>query len=335
MRVDGRPSRLAIGTYGSIQTTELARGRFRALTRFRDWDGQTRQVGATGESRNAAITALKLDLQERMRHAGTQGSLAPDSKFTDLADAWLDDLRLDVDRAESTKETHERQLRGSVLPFFADFAVREITVGRIERYLKQQRLRSFSMAKHSKTTLSMCWPSACGYRDAANAQIWQMTAAWATGRGKRHFPFDEDDPFTHLFRSGENASLGIEEVKRALRAGLPAGAQGEVYVNVTADHPTWIIRDAAIIAGAGNSGNLTDAFIGSYELDFKVESVNGNRASVEMAATNPTLSDSFTRLPYYGGNFQPIYIPMQIANDHFGSWETITQTMTWREELEF
>ncbi|RXZ71216.1 tyrosine-type recombinase/integrase [Agromyces albus] len=150
----GRP-RLAIGTYGSIQTTELARGRFRALTRFRDWDGQTRQVGATGESRNAAITALKLDLQERMRHAGTQGSLTPDSKFTDLADAWLDDLRLDVDRAESTKETYERQLRGSVLPFFADFAVREITVGRIERYLKQQRLRSFSMAKHSKTTLSM------------------------------------------------------------------------------------------------------------------------------------------------------------------------------------
>ncbi|GAA1812377.1 hypothetical protein [Agromyces neolithicus] len=43
----GRP-RLAIGTYGSIQTTESARGRFRALTRFRDWDGQTRQVGDRG-----------------------------------------------------------------------------------------------------------------------------------------------------------------------------------------------------------------------------------------------------------------------------------------------
>ncbi|GAA4374894.1 phage integrase central domain-containing protein [Agromyces bauzanensis] len=150
----GRP-RLAIGTYGSIQTIELARGRFRALTRFRDWDGQTRQVAATGESRNAAITALKLDLQERVRHAGTTGSLTPDSKFADLADAWLDDLRLDVDRAETTKETYERQLRGIVLPFFADFAVREITVGRIERYLKQQRQRSFSMAKHSKTSLSM------------------------------------------------------------------------------------------------------------------------------------------------------------------------------------
>jgi integrase len=150
----GRP-RLAIGTYGTIQTTEMARGRFRALTRFRDWDGQTRQVVATAESRNAAVTALKLELQARMRHAGTQGSLTPDSKFADLADAWLDDLRLDVDRAESTKETYERQLRSSVLPFFADFAVREITVGRIERYLKQQRQRSFSMAKHSKTTLSM------------------------------------------------------------------------------------------------------------------------------------------------------------------------------------
>ncbi|MBT2498526.1 tyrosine-type recombinase/integrase [Agromyces sp. ISL-38] len=150
----GRP-RLPIGTYGTIQTTELARGRVRAQTRFRDWDGQTRQVVATGESRNAAVTALKVDLNERMRHAGTQGSLTPDSRFADLADAWLDDLRLDVERAESTKETYGRQLRTQVLPFFEDFAVREITVGRIERYLKQQRQVSYSMAKHSKTTLSM------------------------------------------------------------------------------------------------------------------------------------------------------------------------------------
>ncbi|WP_448809907.1 tyrosine-type recombinase/integrase [Agromyces bauzanensis] len=162
----GRP-RLAIGTYGTIQATEVTKGRFRAMTRFRDWDGRTRQVAATGASRNAAITALKQHLQERMRHAGTQATLTPDSKFIDLADAWLGDLRLDVDRAESTKETYERQLRSSVLPFFADFAVREITVGRIERYLKQQRQRSFSMAKHSKTTLSMVL--AFGVRRAARA----------------------------------------------------------------------------------------------------------------------------------------------------------------------
>lgn len=33
--------------------------------------------------------------------------------------------------------------------------MREITVDGIERYLKQQRPRSFSMANHSNTTLSL------------------------------------------------------------------------------------------------------------------------------------------------------------------------------------
>jgi len=61
----GRP-RLPISTFGSIKTAEVGPGRFRAWTRFRDWDGETRQVTATGSSRSAAKTALKVDLAARM-----------------------------------------------------------------------------------------------------------------------------------------------------------------------------------------------------------------------------------------------------------------------------
>ena len=57
----GRP-RLPIGTFGAITTTQLGPRRLRASTHVRDWDGQTRQVTATGSSRNAAQSALKLDL---------------------------------------------------------------------------------------------------------------------------------------------------------------------------------------------------------------------------------------------------------------------------------
>lgn len=42
----GRP-RLPISTFGAVTTTQVSAGVFRAVTRFRDWDGQTRKVTAT------------------------------------------------------------------------------------------------------------------------------------------------------------------------------------------------------------------------------------------------------------------------------------------------
>lgn len=150
----GRP-RLPVSTFGSIRTIEVAPGRFRATTRFRDWDGQTRKVTATGSSRNAAITVLKTDLAQRMHVGDTTDSVTAGSPFSVLAEAWLEDLMLDVDRADSTKDIYERELRGLVLPTFEHFTVREVTVGRIERFLKLQRATSYTRAKHSRTILSM------------------------------------------------------------------------------------------------------------------------------------------------------------------------------------
>lgn len=131
----GRP-RLSIGTFGEIKTNQVGPGRFRAYTRFRDWDGQTRQVTATSLSRNAAKTALKIELAERMRVGDAGDSLRVDSPFPVLAEAWLEDLRLDVDRSDGTKEVYGRELRSLVLPVFEYFTVREVTVGRVTRYLR-------------------------------------------------------------------------------------------------------------------------------------------------------------------------------------------------------
>ena len=88
--------------------------------------------------------------------AGTAGDvLHADSPFSALAAAWLEDLRLDVDRAESTKDIYERALRLWVMPAFENFTVRELTVARIDRFLKVQRAKSYSQAKQSRTILSM------------------------------------------------------------------------------------------------------------------------------------------------------------------------------------
>jgi integrase len=150
----GRP-RLPFSTFGSIKVTALGGGRFRALARYRDWDGQSRQVTAVGASRSAAQAALKVDLAARMHAGGVGDALNAGSPFTLLAEAWMEDVMLDVDRSRGTKDTYQRELRVLVLPFFEHFTVREVTVGRIELFLRQQRAKSYTRAKHSRTILNM------------------------------------------------------------------------------------------------------------------------------------------------------------------------------------
>ncbi|TFB88214.1 site-specific integrase [Cryobacterium algoricola] len=150
----GRP-RLPISTFGAIKTTKIGPDRYRATTVFRDWDGQSRQVGVTRSSRNAAQSALKVELAGRMRAGGVGDALNAGSPFPMLADAWLEDVMLDVDRAQGTKDTYKRELRVLVMPFFEHFTIREVTVGRIELFLKKQREKSYTRAKHSRTILSM------------------------------------------------------------------------------------------------------------------------------------------------------------------------------------
>lgn len=150
----GRP-RIPIGTFGDIATRQIGVRRYRASARLRDWDGRTRQVTATGDTASAAKAALKVRIAERLRDGDTSGALTAASSFVDVAEAWLEDLWLDADRSDGTKEVYERELRTLVLPTFGTLAVREVTVGRVERFLREQRSRSYARAKHARTILSM------------------------------------------------------------------------------------------------------------------------------------------------------------------------------------
>lgn len=150
----GRP-RTAIGTFGEITIREIAPGKFRATTRFRDWDGKTRQVSATAGSRSAASSGVKQRISQRQHPGAADGYLSADSSFRDLADAWREDLIMDADRSDGTKEVYDRELRTLLLPTFEHFTVREVTVGRVERFLKVQRAKSYARAKHSRTILSL------------------------------------------------------------------------------------------------------------------------------------------------------------------------------------
>ncbi|MCU1639207.1 MAG: hypothetical protein JWL94_1854 [Microbacteriaceae bacterium] len=60
-RSDGRSATATSQHLRPIKTVKVAPGRYRAFTRFRDWDGETRQVSTTGTTQNEAATALKVN----------------------------------------------------------------------------------------------------------------------------------------------------------------------------------------------------------------------------------------------------------------------------------
>ena len=155
--------RTPIGTFGDIEITTMPGGTIRARVRFRDDDGRMRRVQATGRTRKAAEHHLKEQLTERRSHAASFGELTPDSSFARLVEIWLDDLDLEGKIAPTTRTLYERNMRQLVMPAFEHYSLREITVSRVDRFLKAQAKKSYSMAKQSKTVLSLAFGLAVRY----------------------------------------------------------------------------------------------------------------------------------------------------------------------------
>lgn len=156
--------RTPVGTFGDIHYSVLAPGKVRARTRFRDVDGQRRQVEVVGVSRTDAEHRLKQKLATRPQFSARGHTLTADSSFGDLVTMWLDDLDLENALAPSTRSLYERNMRQIVLPAFEHFLLREITVARVETYLKTLAARrSYSYAKQAKTVLNLALGLAVRY----------------------------------------------------------------------------------------------------------------------------------------------------------------------------
>lgn len=147
--------RLTIGTYGEIATRRRPSGRFEARARYRDWDGATRLVQASGDTAAAASHALKAKCVDRNLIAPSAGSLTADSPFPDLVAYWLEDIDLEDRLATATRQLYERDMRTLVLPAFKDLTLREIGVARCDQFLKRLAKDSYSKAKHARVVLRL------------------------------------------------------------------------------------------------------------------------------------------------------------------------------------
>jgi integrase len=155
--------RTPIGTFGDISFINVSGGQFRARTRFRDDDGKVRRVTATGVTKREAERNLKRIIAERTSYRST-GELAADSSFTRLVEVWLGDLDLEGKIAPSTRALYERNMRQLVMPAFEGYALREITVSKVDQFIKRLAAnKSYSMAKQARTVLSLAFGLAVRY----------------------------------------------------------------------------------------------------------------------------------------------------------------------------
>ena len=147
--------RLTISTFGDITIRVTPSGRFEARTRYRDWDGQTRQVQASGDTARAAERSLKSKLTTRYLQQPTNTSLTPDSSFADLATYWLEDIDMENRISRTTRNLYERNMRTLVLPVFRSLTLREIGVARCDHFIKQLAKLSHSRAKQGRVVLRL------------------------------------------------------------------------------------------------------------------------------------------------------------------------------------
>ncbi|MCR2786088.1 MULTISPECIES: N-terminal phage integrase SAM-like domain-containing protein [unclassified Microbacterium] len=124
-----------------------------ARARFRDWDGRTRLVQVTAETKVLAERALKVKLSTRDLFQPASSSLTPDSPFSALVDYWLDDLDLEGRLATRTRLLYERNMRTLVMPALGNLTLREIGLARCDQLLKQLNRQSYSRAKHARVVL--------------------------------------------------------------------------------------------------------------------------------------------------------------------------------------
>jgi integrase len=155
--------RTPIGTFGDISYVKSSGNQVRARTRYRDDDGKVRRVSATGLTKREAERNLKKVLAERSSYRAS-GELTASSSFATLVEVWLADLDLEGSLAPSTRALYERNMRQLVMPAFDAYSLREITVSRVDKFIKGLAAnRSYSMAKQARTVLSLAFGLAVRY----------------------------------------------------------------------------------------------------------------------------------------------------------------------------
>jgi integrase len=140
----GRPQ-LALGTYGTIRCYKTDAG-YRACTKARDYDGNTRSIERWAKSKAAAERSLKLALRDRSR-VQSAGDITAETRVSALAEAWYAGLK---DLSPVTMQAYRDRLDRQILPGLGQLRVRELSIGVLDRHLR------LIVDKHGASTAKIC-----------------------------------------------------------------------------------------------------------------------------------------------------------------------------------
>lgn len=150
----GRP-RLTVGETGEIRHHKTPSGRWQAIANHRDTDGRTRQYARTGDTKTAAVAALKRFLGDPYRSRARINSATP---LTTLAEEYFAKLGDRVGAGSCSPGTH-RLYRGHwdnhAAPALAGLSIGEADVQVLDDFLTRlRRTHSANLVRTVRAVLS-------------------------------------------------------------------------------------------------------------------------------------------------------------------------------------
>lgn len=147
---------LPLGTWGKITVEPVPSG-FRAVAKYRDYDGVTRKVRRAHSTAGGARNRLLEALRDRTGPP-TGDELTAESRFSDAAAAWLAEVRESArlgNVVPNTPVLYEGHLRLHVLPALGELRLREVSTFRVDALFGTLRNRlSASSVKSVRSVVS-------------------------------------------------------------------------------------------------------------------------------------------------------------------------------------
>jgi integrase len=251
---------MPVGTYGKIKVLALPSGAFDARTRFRDYDGTTRQVRAAGRSVAAAERALKAKIRDRQGPAGT--IITSQTRLRDLADSWLAASH-SPEWSTGTRDTYTYVVKNNVKPALGDLRIAEAKVAVLNRAIDVIKARSgLGAAKTTKTVLSGMFKHAITHEACEVNPVRDATSVPRKKSRAQALTVQQTDEITDRLRSSQSAvdydlpDLVDWMLYTGCRIGEACAAREETNLDgeplLDYEHGTWEVNATVIrIKGEG------------------------------------------------------------------------------------
>jgi integrase len=141
-----------LGTYGVI-TVRRTKSGYVASTRFRELTGAYRRVSASASTATTAENELKVKIARGLPSTEA-GDLNGQTKLTEVADVWLEEIEQRQEHAPQTIEVYRDIVRRIILPAVGELRLSELTVGILDRFLKAEAARGYSRGRHARVVLA-------------------------------------------------------------------------------------------------------------------------------------------------------------------------------------